>query len=96
MRLLDSYDIPESVAAGPHSPAFAKFLWNWFGNPMALSRGELDLTFLNELTPEELSLAKELIRRNLRVKHTRLFQGVEALHDEEGEFSASVYEVFGR
>jgi hypothetical protein len=80
---MDSYDIPESVAAGPHSPAFAKFLWNWFGDPMALMRGELDLTFLSDLTQEELSLAKELIRRNLSVRHTNIFQGIEALHDEE-------------
>jgi len=83
LRLLDSYDIPEDVAAGPHSPAFANFLWNWFGNPMALSRGELDLTFLNDLTQDELSLARVLIRRNLPVKHTSLFQGVEALRDVE-------------
>jgi hypothetical protein len=83
LRLLDSYDIPESVAAGPHSPAFAKFLWNWFGNPMALSRGELDLTFVNDLTQDELSLARDLIRRNLPVKHTSILQGVEALRDVE-------------
>jgi hypothetical protein len=81
--LLDSYDIPEAVAAGPHSPAFGKFLWNWFGDPMALSRGELDLTFLKDLTPAELALARELIRRNLHVRHTNIFQGVEALGDVE-------------
>jgi hypothetical protein len=80
---MDSYDIPEAVAAGPHSPAFARFLWNWFGNPIALSRGELDLTFLNDLTQDELSLARELIRRNLPVKHNSIFQGVEALSDVE-------------
>jgi hypothetical protein len=50
---------------------------------MALSRGELDLTFLNDLTQDELSLARDLIRRNLPVRHTNIFQGVEALHDEE-------------
>lgn len=83
LRLLDSYDIPESVAAGPHSSAFAKFLWNWFEDPMALSRGELDLTFLNDLTEDELTLARALIRRNLPVRHTSLFQGVEALHDDQ-------------
>lgn len=83
MKLLDSYDIPEAVAAGAHTPAFAKFLWNWFGDPMPLSRGELDLTFLDDLSQDEISLARELIRRNLPVKHTTLFQGVEALHDVE-------------
>jgi hypothetical protein len=50
---------------------------------MALRRGELDLTFLNDLTQDELSLARDLIRRNLLVKHTNIFQGVEALRDVE-------------
>jgi hypothetical protein len=83
LRLLDSYDIPDAVVAEPHSPAFSRFLWTWFGDPMELSRGELDLTFLTDLTQEELSLARELIRRNLQVKHTQLFQGVTVLHDVE-------------
>jgi hypothetical protein len=49
---MDSYDIPEALVADPRSPAFEKFLWNWFGNPLALSRRELDITFLKDLTPE--------------------------------------------
>lgn len=81
MRLSDTYDVPESVASGPHSPAFAKFLRNWFGDTTALTHGELDITFLNELTPEELSLARELIRRNLKLKYTHIVQGAAALHD---------------
>jgi hypothetical protein len=81
LRLRDSYDIPEDVAAGPHSPAFAKFLWNWFGDTAALTHGELDLTFLSELTPEELSLARELIRRNLALKYNHIIEGASALHD---------------
>jgi hypothetical protein len=58
LRLRDSYDVPEDVAAGPHSPAFGKFLWNWFGDTSAVTHGELDLTFLNDLAPEELSLSE--------------------------------------
>jgi hypothetical protein len=81
LRLRDPYDVPEDVAAGPHSPAFEKFLWNWFGDTRALTHGELDLTFLDELTPEELSLARKLIRRNLRLNYTHIVEGASALHD---------------
>jgi hypothetical protein len=80
---MDSYDIPEALVADPRSPAFEKFLWNWFGNPLALSRRELDITFLKDLTPEELSTARELVRRNLPLKHTQLFDGAAALRDVE-------------
>ncbi len=83
MRLSDTYDVPESVASGPHSPAFAKFLRNWFGDTTALTHGELDITFLNDLTPEELSLARELIRRNLKLKYTHIVEGAAALHDPD-------------
>lgn len=81
MRLCDTYDVPDSVASGPHSPAFAQFLWNWLGDTTRLTHGELDITFLNDLTPEELSTARELIRRNLKVKHNHIIQGAAALHD---------------
>jgi hypothetical protein len=81
VRLSDSYDVPESVASGHHSPTFSKFLRNWFGDTTALTQGELDITFLSELTPEELSLARELIRRNLRLKHNHVIEGAAALHD---------------
>jgi len=83
MRLSDTYDVPESVASGPHSPAFAKFLRNWFGDTTALTHGELDITFLNDLTSEELSLARELIRRNLKLKYTHIVEGAAALHDPD-------------
>ena len=81
MRLPDSYDIPEEVARGPHSPAFAKFLSNWFGDTHALTHGELDLTFLEDLTAEELELAQEMVRRNLKLKYTHIIEGAAALHD---------------
>jgi hypothetical protein len=81
LRLRDTYDVPEDVAAGPHSPAFAKFLWNWFGDTRAVTHGELDLTFLDELTLEERALARELIRRNLKLKYNHIIEGASALHD---------------
>ena len=58
MRLADSYDIPDEVSRGPHSPAFEQFLRNWFGDTYALTHGELDLSFLDDLPPEELALAR--------------------------------------
>ena len=81
MRLREKYDIPRAVAEGHHSVAFSTFLWNWFGDTRALTHGELDITFLSELTPEELSLARELIRRNLGLKLNHIIEGVSALHD---------------
>lgn len=81
MILSDVYDLPESVAVSPHSLAFDKFLWNWFGDATALTHGELDLTFLENLTQAELFLARELIRRNLRLKYNHIIEGVAALHD---------------
>jgi hypothetical protein len=81
VRLRDTYDVPEEVVAGTHSPAFSKFLWNWFGDTTALTHGELDITFLRDLTPEELSLARELIRRNLRLRYNHIVEGVSALND---------------
>jgi hypothetical protein len=83
MQLNSSYDLPANVVLGPHSPALSKFLWNWFGDPRALTRGELDLGFLNDLTPEELSLARELIRRNVKLKQNHIIEGAAALRDVE-------------
>ncbi len=83
MRLHDYYDIPESVVAGSHSETFSKFLWNWFGNTSAVGRNELDVTFLRDLAPGELSLARELVRRNLRVKHLHIIRAAGLLQDQE-------------
>lgn len=83
MRLSDTYNVPESVAAGHHSPAFSKFLRNWFGDATALTHGELDFTFLNDLTSEELSLARVLIRGNLPLRQWHIIEGAAALHDAE-------------
>ena len=83
MKLRDSFDIPEEVSRGPHSPAFGKFLFNWFGDTGPLTLGELDISFLNDLTPEELTCARQMIRRNLSLRYVHIILGVWALRDIE-------------
>jgi HEAT repeat protein len=80
-RVLDMYDIPDDVFTGEHSAAFVQFLRNWFGDSRPLSRGEVDLKFLDDLTPEERQLAKDLLHRNLGLKYVHLIEGAAALHD---------------
>jgi hypothetical protein len=75
--------VPDAVAAGARSPAFSRFLWHWFGDIRAVGRGELDVGFLKELTPEELSLARELIRRNLKIKHVHIIEAAGLLRDPD-------------
>lgn len=81
MILSDVYEIPEAVVREPHSNAFAQFLQNWFGNSWALTRGEVDLTFLNDLTLDERQMAKDLLRRNLTLRYAHLIEGAAALDD---------------
>ena len=85
MKLSDTYDVPEEIANGDHSPAFQKFLWNWFGDTTALTHGELDLSFLEELSPDELQSARTLIRRNLErgCNYNHIVQGAAALGDTD-------------
>jgi HEAT repeat protein len=77
----DRYEIPEEVVRRPYSPAFAQFLHHWFVDSFGLSRGEVDLAFLNDLTPEEIEVARELLRRNLKLKYTHIIKGVAAVRD---------------
>jgi len=79
--LSDVYEIPEAVVRGPHSNAFVQFLQNWFGNSAALTRGEVDVTFLNDLTSSERQIAQDLLRRNLKLRYTHVIEGVAALGD---------------
>ena len=81
MRLRDSYDIPESVKQAEHSPAFNAFLWNWFGDTRAITHGELDITFLKDLTDGELETARSLIRKNLKSMQNHIIEGTAALGD---------------
>ena len=79
------YDIPVEAKRqskrGSH--AFQKFYRHFFVNSTGLIRGEVDLSFLRELTPDETSLAKDLIRRNLKLNYTHIIDGAAALRDRE-------------
>jgi hypothetical protein len=74
----DWHEIPEFVFKNPYSPAFVKFVRSYFGDTRAVTHYELDLTFLREMTPEETILAKELLRRNLALKHNHIIEGLAA------------------
>lgn len=75
------YDIPQDVVNGPHSRAFRQFLLNWFGSNR-VSFGER-LRTANDLTPEEATVGRELIRRNLKCNHSHIISGTWALGDLE-------------
>ena len=80
-KLVGSYDLPEELIRKPHSPAFAQFLKYWFVETWPLTRGEVDLAFLQELSPEELAAARQRIRINLRTRHNHIIDGAAALSD---------------
>ena len=81
MTFSSSYDLPKQIVEPQHSPAFREFFYHWFIDSWGLSRREVDLSFLGALTPEELEVAKDLLRRNLRLKQTHIIEGVAALND---------------
>ena len=83
MRFGDRYDLPEGLGDQPHSPAFTKFLWSYFGYEPATTTGDVDLGFLRDLMPEDLDLARQLIRRNLRLRLRHLIEATSALQDTE-------------
>jgi hypothetical protein len=81
MWLSDIYDIPQDVADGPHSPAFRQFLVYWFGG-VRFPFSERLMVATN-LSPEEVALARCLIRRNLKCKHSHIISGTWVLGDLE-------------
>lgn len=78
-----AYDIPLGIFDLERSEAFASFFNHWFVDTRAVSRRELDLRFLDDMSPEERELAKDLLRRNLGLKYVHIIEGVAALHDLE-------------
>jgi hypothetical protein len=40
------YDIPDGVRNGPHSEAFTEFMHHWFADSRGLTRGDVELDFL--------------------------------------------------
>ncbi len=79
------YDIPAKAKRQSKrgSPAFQEFYRHFFVNSTGLIRREVDLSFLQELAPEETAIAKDLIRRNLKLNYTHIIDGAAALRDRE-------------
>lgn len=81
MHFPKPYDIPQDLVRGSHSPAFTEFLRQWFIDTRALVNGEADLTFLKDLSPQEVEIARQLLRRNLKLRYTHIIDGTAALCD---------------
>lgn len=77
------YDIPDNIFEEKRSEAFKQFYHNWFEDSFGLTRGEVDLEFLNDLTPAEHKLAIDLLRRNLQLGYTHIIEGIALLDDRE-------------
>ena len=63
------------------SPSLRAFVQNFFENTLALSRGELDLAFLKELSPADVLQARTLVQRNLHLRYTSIIEGLGLLGD---------------
>lgn len=74
-------DIPDEILNRQRSPAFTCFLQHWFVDSRPLSRGEVSLDFLRDLKPDELDLARSLLRQNLGLKYVHVIEGVATLND---------------
>jgi hypothetical protein len=81
MWLSDAYDVPQDVVDGPHSPAFRQFLLNWFGSNRVSFAERLRTA--SDLAPEEATVGRELIRRNLKCNYSHIISGTWALGDLE-------------
>ncbi|HHK41251.1 MAG TPA: hypothetical protein ENJ50_02435 [Planctomycetaceae bacterium] len=79
------YDIPTKVTRKSKrgSPALQEFYHHFFVNSTGLIRREVDLSFLHELAPDETAIAKDLIRRNLKLNYAHIIAGAGALRDRE-------------
>jgi|SRR5215208_6438870 len=90
-----SYDIPydSQPKDGLHSSAYRKFYNNFFVDSTGLIRHEVDLDFISALTPQEIKLAKDLIRRNLKLRYVHIIEGVAAL--QHHELVPQLKEMFG-
>lgn len=83
MQFRAEYDIPLGLIEEPHSRAFHQFLRYWFIDSRALTSGEVDISFLKNLTVAEAKAAKELLRRNLNLKYSHIIDGSAALGDSD-------------
>jgi hypothetical protein len=76
------YDLPDELTRGPNSQAFSRFLYYWFEDAWPLTRREVSLAFLADLTPSERERARSLLRRNLAVNQTHIIEGLAELGDK--------------
>jgi hypothetical protein len=74
-------DFLERAIQANRSSALAEFEWHWYQNTWALTRGEIDLSFLDQLTPPELEYARGQLRADLHLGYTHIIEGVAALRD---------------
>jgi hypothetical protein len=81
MWLSDSYDVPQELVDAPHSPAFREFLLTWFGSTVRITFGLPYLTVLKALSPDEIALAQQLVRRNLKGRRLHIINATWALRD---------------
>lgn len=79
------YDLPAKAKRQSKggSRALREFYRHFFVDSVGLSRREVDLSFLQDLTPGESAIAKDLIRRNLKLNYTHIIDGAAALRDRE-------------
>ncbi len=73
----------EGVDLTNASDAFREFFHHFFIEPTGLLRREVNLDFLHRLPPEEATHARALLRRNLHLRHTHLYEGLGEIGDEE-------------
>jgi HEAT repeat protein len=79
----DVYDVPVYARQRTSSEAFKKFLYYWFADTRQLTRDGVEVSFLDDLTLEERELAKDLLRRNLKLRQTHIIEGTALLGDLE-------------
>ena len=63
------------------SDAFREFFHHYFVDAVGLGRGEVDFAFLERMRPEELELARRLLRRNLALNRVHIIDGLAELGD---------------
>ena len=77
------YNIDIDLNSSDYSKAFNEFYSAHFINSFALTRGDIDTSFFNEMTNAEKEIAKRLIRQNLKLRQTHLFTASGQLKDNE-------------
>ena len=79
------YDIPRSLKrkCNDGSEALRTFYRHFFVDTYGLTRGEVDLSFLNDLSPQEIAVARDLVRRNLGTGYSHLIESAAALRDAD-------------